>query len=321
MDARLELREVGLDAAPFAADLWTELNPDEPRDPEEVANWWRTNSENPLVAERRRGIWIDGHLVGIAQASHHTFDVNPERFGRLYADLLPAVREAELLDGVYEVLEEDLRADTVARVTTTAMDHDTFKTALLRARGYARDRVGLRWQLDLRARRPALEALAAASRARMREQGIQVLTFDMIHDAERWRRLHALVNEAGADIPSTEPEVPDRLETFMTWIRGPGRLAERIWVAREGDEIVGVSYLHYPPVRGHVWTDFTGVARAARGRGIAMAVKLETLLQAVELGVPSVRTENDAENAPILRINAQLGYMALSPEITFLKSL
>src|SRR2546426_261252 len=69
-----------------------------------------------------------------------------------------------------------------------------------------------------------------------------------------------------------------------------------------------MSYLKYPPVRGTVWTSYTCTHPAYRGRGLAKGVKLQGLAQAVELGVPSVCTDNDSKNAPMLRINQQLGY-------------
>jgi RimJ/RimL family protein N-acetyltransferase len=69
-----------------------------------------------------------------------------------------------------------------------------------------------------------------------------------------------------------------------------------------------MSYLKFPPVRGLVFTGYTCADPDFRGRGIARAVKLQTLGQAVELGVPTVHTTNDSENAPMLHINEMLGY-------------
>ena len=49
------------------------------------------------------------------------------------------------------------------------------------------------------------------------------------------------------------------------------------------------------------------MARAARGKGIARALKCETVMQAIALGVDKVRTDNDSTNAPILHLNEQMG--------------
>jgi GNAT superfamily N-acetyltransferase len=64
----------------------------------------------------------------------------------------------------------------------------------------------------------------------------------------------------------------------------------------------------YPPVRGIPWTSFTCTARRARGRGIARALKYASVRQAIELGATEVETQNDAENAPILHLNQEMGY-------------
>ena len=72
---------------------------------------------------------------------------------------------------------------------------------------------------------------------------------------------------------------------------------------------MSMSYLKFPPVRGTVWTGFTCTHPDYRGRGIARAVKLQSLGQAAELGIPIVCTDNDSENAPMLHINETLGYV------------
>src|SRR5207249_49650 len=58
-----------------------------------------------------------------------------------------------------------------------------------------------------------------------------------------------------------------------------------------------------------------GRERAVRGRGIARALKYESMGQAVEDGHSRVRTNNDTDNPPILRINEEMGYRAVAPLI------
>lgn len=52
----------------------------------------------------------------------------------------------------------------------------------------------------------------------------------------------------------------------------------------------------------------TGVRRDRRGRGLAYAVKLDSLRQARELGLDTMLTANDLENAPMLAVNRKLGF-------------
>ena len=79
--------------------------------------------------------------------------------------------------------------------------------------------------------------------------------------------------------------------------------------------------LEYPPVRGVVGTAWTATARSVRGRGIARALKCETVAQAIALGVDRVRTGNDAQNDPILRINETMGYRLFKTRISFHKDI
>ena len=127
-------------------------------------------------------------------------------------------------------------------------------------------------------------------------------------------------NEAERDVPTTVPHVEGAFEDFMKWMRSPGLREDRIWIAREGDAVLGVSILSYPPRRGVVQTDWTGVARAGRGKGIARALKCETVMQAIALGVDKVRTDNDSQNVPILHINDTMGYRRRADGIQFMRS-
>jgi mycothiol synthase len=52
----------------------------------------------------------------------------------------------------------------------------------------------------------------------------------------------------------------------------------------------------------------TGVDRAHRGRGIALALKRATIAYAIATGVEVMETHNDSRNQPMLAINQALGY-------------
>jgi predicted GNAT superfamily acetyltransferase len=95
---------------------------------------------------------------------------------------------------------------------------------------------------------------------------------------------------------------------------------DRVWTAWAEGELVGYSYLKYPDA-GDVWTGYTATRKADRLRGVAHAVKLETIGQAVELGIASIRTTNDVENAAILHINEVLGFEPFPGLVTYLKPL
>ncbi len=60
-------------------------------------------------------------------------------------------------------------------------------------------------------------------------------------------------------------------------------------------------------------TALTATSRKVRGRGITRALKYETVAQAIALGATRIGTTNDGENAPILHLNAEMGYAPTIP--------
>lgn len=313
----LVLRPATLDDATFAADLWTAVRPDDPQDPAMYAYYW-ANPPAERVIERYIGL-LDGTAVANAAQMHDRWPSDAaERFVRIGADTLPAHRTAERLDALVHAMETLARADGALTLTSWAWEDDPLKCETLQARGYREDRRERFWELDLAAHRANLERMAEESRARMREQGIDVGTIDRIDDPDKWHKLWQMSEEAGRDVPRTGPYVETSFEDFMTWTSGPGIHLDRMWVARQGDQILGISILSYPE-RGVVSTDWTGMARAARGKGIARALKCETVMQAIALGVDRIRTDNDSTNTPILHINETMGYVRRADMILFMR--
>jgi GNAT superfamily N-acetyltransferase len=102
-------------------------------------------------------------------------------------------------------------------------------------------------------------------------------------------------------------------------MKSPEVFPERVWIAADDDRLVGLSFLAFE--QNLVHTGYTGVLREYRGKGIARPLKLETLAQAIELGVEAVETDNDFENMPILHLNAELGYDEIMGQVQLHKRL
>jgi GNAT superfamily N-acetyltransferase len=313
----LGFRDATLDDAAFAADVYTLVHPTRPTDPVVERYWWEQPDDTFVV--RRWIVGHDGRDIGVAAFDHPAWARLREPHGEIGGELLPDERRPETLRDLLAEMERRLVAEGAKRVAVRANEDDAVRIAAILGRGFREDRRGRRWILDLAENRERIAAMTAQSRDRMRAEGIRMLTLDQDPDPDRFRKLWRMNEEATQDVPTTLPNVEESFEDTMRWLRAPNMRDDRFWIAREGDEIVGGSVLGYPPVRGMVGTEWTATARSVRGRGIARALKCETLLQAIALGVDRVRTGNDGANDPILHINASMGYLPWVGNINFLK--
>jgi len=85
-------------------------------------------------------------------------------------------------------------------------------------------------------------------------------------------------------------------------------------VALRDGRVVGTSITIIDP-EGVAYTVYTGVDRAERGKGIALAMKLAILDRLKARGIKLFGTTNDEANAPMRGINAKLGYVMAPPTI------
>lgn len=295
-----------VDDAAFRADVETAVYPDEPADPKLERHWEKT--EDPSTTVERWIVLDRGTPIGYVMHRHPAWERTAERYARTFGELLPAWRDAARLRTIHALAEARAISDGAEVVMSNAREDDPVKMGVLEALGYVEKRRSKRWELDLRKHRERLLEMAEASRRLMREEGIELLTLDRSRDPDTLREMHATYVEAGADIPRSSPYAPQSFEVFLHSFDSPALRRDRIWVAWKGADVVGHSMLEYPPVRGPVWTAWTGTARSVRGKGVARALKLETIAQAIAFGVTKVRTDNDGENAPIVHLNEVLGY-------------
>jgi GNAT superfamily N-acetyltransferase len=310
----LDLRPVTLDDVGIVADLEATRDPEDPRDPEMLRYWWTSGSVDEvkmrLVAVR------DGTAVAFLAAGHQRWDAESERFGWIRTILAGELwSEAAYLNLVTRAEGWLIGEGAAISVARAREDRPNELEALGRA-GYREVRRQNISELDLVANRDQLLKDAATHRREMQDQGVEMLTLQADTDPSRNAKLFEMMVAAEQDIPTTVP-IPH--QPFDEWkhatFDNPGTREDRFWIAREGGRIVGLSFLDFPPVRGLPWTSFTATSNDVRGRGIARALKYESIAQAIDLGYRRIRTSNDGANAPILHINQEMGYRLVVPMI------
>ena len=135
-----------------------------------------------------------------------------------------------------------------------------------------------------------------------------------------YRELYDADAECHADVPFPSPHAHIPYETFRR-IAGDERFAADLSVvALDGERIVSFTTTGRYRERDAI-TVMTGTRRAYRGRGAALAVKVEALSRARASAYRALLTTNDEPNKPMRGINARLGYRTLPAEIALEKPL
>jgi GNAT superfamily N-acetyltransferase len=209
---------------------------------------------------------------------------------------------------MYAWISAEAEAAGAGMLVAYAAEDEPDRLAALASQGFERDRLDKLWELDLRENSRRLVADAKTARDTVAGGGIQITTLANWHHPKKIELLHELYAGTRQDIPHTVPILAETIGDFLRRVDAPGIHHDRWWIALEGDRPVSLSYLFFPPVRGPVSTGFTCTHADYRGRGLARAIKLQSLAQACELGVACVITDNDSENAAMLHINESLGY-------------
>lgn len=159
-------------------------------------------------------------------------------------------------------------------------------------------------------------------RERLQSDGLRVATVAEFADDQDF--LHALYDLdmlSSQDEPSSERRgsIP-----FDTWLQhaftGEGSSPTWSWVVLDGKTPVGMAILRRQGDTS-AWNSYTGVHRDYRGRGVARALKLETIEWARQNGVDFIYTGNDIANHRMLSINVRLGYKPLPSGIEVVKHL
>jgi GNAT superfamily N-acetyltransferase len=311
MTPAIGFRPLSHSDAAFAADADAATNPAHRQSGEELLDRW-VNTEKGADA-KRFAVQTDGADFGwisLIKPHDSAGDV-------VWLHLIVPGEDEHLLDAAVAFAEAEAEELHPVVLVSPIWQSQAAAIRVLKRRGYQQKRGQRFWRLDLAPNAARLEGLRVKARDKVASHGVRLASAAELGADVVYPVLHAINDAASRDIPSTIPYTPETYETWLGWMQSPWVFPDRVWVAVAEGGPVGYSYLAYRP--STVMTAFTGVLREHRNKGIAKALKLQTLVQAAELGVHAVETDNDYENAPILHLNEELGYREVASQLEFHK--
>lgn len=263
----------------------------------------RIDPEHPITRanfDDRRGehgrtdllAFVGAEPVGAAWA-YLPYASESSEFVNVSVRVLPEARRVGVGSALFRRVSEHARELRRLRLYTVTRHDDADTLRYLGVRGYVELTRMEDVALDLHAVHVEPET----------PRRIEIVPFAPEHE----RGMYDVSLEADADTPSPDPFVAGSFERWRSHDLGLCVIRELSFVALDDRDVVGWATLgdEHDGIAVH-W--MTGVARRARRRGIARALKTHQIDAARRAGLRELRTQNDVANAPMRRVNERLGY-------------
>ena len=181
--------------------------------------------------------------------------------------------------------------------------------------------------LDLRLNVAATDVSSfAALRKQIEDQNISISTFadERIRDPRCVEKLYELTTLLQQDDPARGPFVAPAYNAreALMWLEMPYVLPDAYFIAKRGDEYVGVSDVSlFEAVPRGLTQGFTGVKRDCRRRGLATVLKLCGIVYAQTHGYEIIQSFNKPKQPAIRALNEKLGFELMFENVLLEKCL
>ena len=251
-----------------------------------------------------------GRIVGAGDLNHERWTFHPDKL-HIGVMVDPDARRRGLGTALYEDLLRAARERKATELVTGVKESMTDGVEFALHRGFKESKRD--WESRLDVTTFDASAFAEAPR-RVAAEGITITTLadELARDPESIHAVYELDCDCARDVPSTDPFTPLPFESWRKEVlESPNSTPDGWYMAVDRDgRYLGVSNLWRSlEDPSFIWQGLTGVRREARGKGVAMALKLKTVEYAREHGIREIKTWNDQRNRPMLRINEAMGFV------------
>jgi mycothiol synthase len=266
-----------------------------------------------LIGEDARG-----NIVGVGNASDGGMLGGGQNRWRLSLRVAPEHRKRGLGAHLLRRIEAHVRAKAAPKLQGAVRGEEPEGLHFAEHHGYREFHRRYDSYIDVQAFDAAgfESPKSVAARAGVRIDRYDVLEGEATDKVAFQRGVYESLATTQADIPRPEPlPPPPPFEAVReVYFEGDTFSHDCSVVAMRDGRTVGISITTINPT-GIAYTVYTGVARAERGKGIALAMKLAILDRLRGRGTAQFGTTNDEANAPMRGINERLGYVPAPPTI------
>lgn len=251
-----------------------------------------------------------GRIVGSGDLNHAQWEFQPDKY-HVHLRVDPAARRRGLGTALYQDLLAAARERKAIQLVVGVKESMADGLEFAVHRGFSETKRDWESRLDV----TAFDAAAfAEAPKRVAAQGVTMTTLadELARDPEAIRAVYELDCDCARDVPLTDGFTPVAFELWRKEVlESPAATPDAYYIAVSPEgRYLGVSNLWRSlEDPSFIWQGLTGVRREARGRGIAMALKLRTVEYARAHGIREIKTWNDQRNRPMLRINEAMGFV------------
>lgn len=313
---------------PARVDIHNATFADRPISEAELRNWDSKEHPDPKYLKRRFVAELAtgdsgaaGAVVSYLWYGHQPGLYHPRKLHFSLA-VHPRHRRLGVGDRMYREMVAGIAPHDPQQVMAGTFANQPEGIAFLERRGFTERMRAWESYLDVESFDPAPYAKLIE---RVGSEGIEIATeAELSGNPEYERKLFDLFVEVLEDVPAPDPITPPTFERFVeTRKDNINRLPEAFFVAVDQDTgaYVGTSSLWKMHAADFLNTGLTGVRRAYRRKGIALALKLRAIEHARRAGERRIKTDNESSNTAMLSINEGLGFVRGTAEIAMVKAM